>query len=340
MSEIVTADPTTLGRSSPEITAAALATAPTLRVRRLPTLVLVVVLALLPLVLPNAFYFDVAIRILANAVLAIALNLLIGYCGQISLGHAGFFGLGAYGSAILTTHFDWTAPTALLVAAALVGLLAWAIARVILRLKGHYLAMATLGLGIIVTIVLTNEARFTGGPDGMAVGDLTVFGLRLYGERAWYWVFAGLLVVAVVLAGNLVESPAGRALRALHGTEVAARVVGIDTASFKTRVFVLSAVVAAVMGSLSAHYLGFITPQVASFHKSVELVTMVVVGGMASIWGSVFGAALLSLLPELLARFEGFETIVFGLILVVTMIFLPRGIVPSLTGLLTRREGR
>jgi branched-chain amino acid transport system permease protein len=327
-----------LGRASAETTAAALATAPSFARRHAPTLVLVAVLAVLPLVLPNAFYFDVVIRIMANAVLAIALNLLIGYCGQISLGHAGFFGLGAYGSAILTTHYDWKAPVALVVSAAVVGVLAWIVARVILRLKGHYLAMATLGLGIIVTIVLTNEASLTGGPDGMSVGDLKVFGIRLYGERVWYPVFAGLLVVAILLAGNLVESPAGRALRALHGSEVAARVVGIDTASFKTRVFVLSAVVAAIMGSLTAHYLGFITPQVASFHKSVELVTMVVVGGMASIWGSVFGAALLSLLPELLARFEGFETVIFGLILVATMIFLPRGIVPSLLRLI-RREG-
>jgi branched-chain amino acid transport system permease protein len=327
-----------IGRTSAETTAAALATAPSLTARHLPTAALVVALAVLPLVLPNAFYFDVVIRILANAVLAIALNLLIGYCGQISLGHAGFFGLGAYGSAILTSHYDWAAPTALVVSAAAVGGLAFLVARVILRLKGHYLAMATLGLGVIVTIVLTNEASLTGGPDGMPVGDMSIFGLRLYGERVWYPVFAGLLVIAVVVAGNLVESPAGRALRALHGSEVAARVVGVDTASFKTRVFVLSAIVAAVMGSLTAHYLGFITPQVASFHKSVELVTMVVVGGMASIWGSVFGAALLSLLPEFLARFEGFETIVFGLILVVTMIFLPRGIVPSLVRLL-RREG-
>lgn len=328
-----------LGRSSPELVAAALATRPKFAQRHLPTLVLVAVLVLLPTVLPNAFYFDVVIRIAINATLAVALNLLVGYCGQISLGHAGFFGLGAYGSAVATTHFGLTAPTALLAAAIGVGLLAWLVARVILRLKGHYLAMATLGLGIIVTIVLTNEAALTGGPDGMPVDDFRILGFRLYGEKVWYWVFAGILVAAVVLAGNLVESPAGRALRALHGSEVAARVVGVDTASFKTRVFVLSAVAAAVMGSLTAHYLGFVTPQVASFHKSVELVTMVVVGGMASIWGSVFGAALLSLLPELLARFEGFETIAFGLILVVTMIFLPRGLVPSIVARLTRREG-
>ncbi len=307
--------------------------------RHLPTLVLMVVLALLPLALPNAWYYDVVIRIAVNATLAVGLNLLIGYCGQISLGHAGFFGLGAYGSAILTTHFGYGPATALLVSATVVGLLAFLVAGAILRLQGHYLAMATLGLGIIVSIVLTNEASLTGGPDGMSVGDFELFGRRISGEKTWYWVFSGLLVAAIVFAGNIVESPAGRALRALHGSEIAARVVGIDTASFKTRVFVLSAVATAIVGSLSAHYMGFITPGIAGFQKSVELVTMVVVGGMASIWGSVLGAALLSLLPEVLARFEGFETIAFGVILVTTMIFLPRGVVPSLVARLTKREG-
>ncbi|NLH82088.1 MAG: branched-chain amino acid ABC transporter permease [Phyllobacteriaceae bacterium] len=304
-----------------------------------PLALLVVGLVALPFVLPNAWYFDVVIRIAVNVVVAIGLNLLIGYTGQISLGHAGFFGLGAYGSAVLTSLWAWSPISALVATAVVVGLLAWLIARAILRLQGHYLAMATLGLGIIVTIVLTNESALTGGPDGMSVGDFAVFGVRIAGERSWYWVFAGLVVVAVVLASNIVASPAGRALRALHGSEIAARVVGIDTASFKTRVFVLSAVVTAVMGSLSAHYMGFITPGVAGFSKSVELVTMVVVGGMASVWGSVVGAALLTLLPDVLARFEGYETLAFGVILVATMIFLPRGIVPSLFSLLTKKEG-
>jgi branched-chain amino acid transport system permease protein len=307
------------------------------RSRHVATLGFTLALALLPLVLPNAWTFDVVIRIAANATLAIGLNLLIGYCGQISLGHAGFFGLGAYGSAILTSHFGLSPVVALAISALAVGLLAHLVAGAILRLQGHYLAMATLGLGIIVSIVLTSETGWTGGPDGMPVPDFEILGARVAGESRWYWIFAGLLVATIVFAGNIVDSPAGRALRALHGSEIAARVVGIDTAAFKTRVFVLSAVVTAILGSLTAHYMGFVTPGVASFHKSVELVTMVVVGGMASIWGSVVGAALLSLLPEVLAGVEGFETVAFGVILVVTMIFLPRGIVPSLAARLTAR---
>ena len=294
-------------------------------------------LVLLPLALPNAFYTDVVIRIAINAVLAIALNLLIGYTGQISLGHAGFFGLGAYGSAILTSNYALDAGLSLVLAALVASVIAWLVASAILRLKGHYLAMATLGVGIIVTIVLTNEAAWTGGPDGMPVGDFKLFGWAPSGERQWYWIFMALLIVVIALARNLIDSPAGRALQALHGSEVAARVVGVDTASFKTRVFVLSAAVAAAMGSLSAHYLGFITPGIAAFPHSIELVVMVVVGGMASIWGSVFGAIVMTLLPQALTKFEGWETVVFGLILVATMIFLPRGLVPSIAARFRRK---
>ncbi len=210
---------------------------------RAPTFAFAAALIVLPSILPNAYYFDVAIRMAINATLAIALNLLIGYTGLISLGHAAFFGLGAYGSAILVGEFGWPPGAALVVSAALVGALAYVVARVILRLEGHYLAMATLGLGVIASIALTNEVGLTGGPDGMSVPDFSILGLRVAGEKAWYWIFAAALVAAIVLAGNLVDSPAGRALRALHGSQTAARSVGVDASAFKTRVFVLSATV-------------------------------------------------------------------------------------------------
>ena len=135
---------------------------------------------------------------------------------------------------------------------------------------------------IIISIVLTTEDRLTGGPDGMAVPALSVFGWVLRGERTWYWVVAAALLLAVWLALNLIESPTGRALRALHGSEIAAQTLGVDSARFKLRVFVISAVFAAVAGALTAHYAGFITPAKSTFMHSVELVIMVVFGGMAS----------------------------------------------------------
>ena len=301
-----------------------------LRSRHGGLLVLALILAILPLLLPNAFYVDVAIRIALNAVVVIALNLLMGYTGQISLGHAGFYGIGAYASAALTTHFNWPPLAALVAGACATAILAWALARPILRLKGHTLAMATLGLGIIISIVINNEQRFTGGPDGMAVPGFEVFGKAVPGELSWYAVAALMLLAMTWLALNLIDSPVGRALQAIHGSEIAARVAGVDTTRFKVRVFVLSAVVASIAGSVSAHYVGFITPGMAGFFHSIELVTMVVVGGMASVFGSIIGAALLTVLPQLLQAFEGWEVVVFGVILMLTMIFLPRGLVPSI----------
>ncbi len=289
------------------------------------------ILVALPLILPNSYYYDIAIRMAINAVVALGLNLLIGFAGQVSLGHAGFFGIGAYATAILTTHFGWHPLQALLAGALGAAALAALLARPIFRLRGHYLAMATLGLGILIAMTLKNEAAYTGGPDGMAVAPMNVFGLQMDGERQWYWFFSANLLFSVWACRNLIDSPFGRALRALHGCEVAAQVAGVNVARYKAIIFVFSAFFASIMGSLTAHYIGFVTPNVGDFFYSIELVTMVVVGGMASVFGSVLGAALLTALPQALATFEGWETVAFGTILVLFMVFLPDGLVPSLS---------
>lgn len=299
---------------------------------------LALVVLLLPLALQNNYHYEVAILVGLNAIVCVGLNLLIGYAGQISLGHAGFFGLGAYGSAILTVRYGWPPFGAMLAATAGVALLAWVIGRPILRLRGHYLAMATLGMGIIISIVIVTEDRLTGGPDGMAVPALGLFGLALAGERLWYWMVGGTLLVAVWLALNLVDSPHGRALRALHGSEIGAEVTGIDSASHKVRVFVISAVYAAVAGSLTAHYAGFVTPAKVTFFHSIELVTMVVFGGMASTFGAVVGAALLTTLPQALTVFKEYEMVMFGAVMMLTMIFMPKGLVPTLAARFAARR--
>jgi len=297
---------------------------------------LAVIIALLPLALPNNYYYDVAIRIGMNAIIVVGLNLLIGYAGQISLGHAGFVGLGAYASAVLTARFGWPPLAAMLSGMAAVGTVAFVVARPILRLRGHYLAMATLGLGIIIYMVLGNETAWTGGNDGMGVQPFSLLGLTLANERSWYWATGAVLLGAIVLANNIVDSPVGRALRAVHGSETAAQVAGIDTVRYKVRVFVVSAVFASGVGSMMAHYSGFVSPQISSFFHSIELVTMVVVGGMSSTYGAVLGAAILTMLPQLLATFEGYEMIVFGLILMLTVIFLPRGLLPTIAARLRK----
>ncbi len=298
--------------------------------RYLPLGALAAGLLVLPWLLPNSFYLDLAIRMAINAIIVLGLNLLIGFAGQISLGHAGFLGLGAYASAVLPTHFGWPPLAAMLAGMALTGVLAALVARPIFRLKGHYLAMATLGLGIILNIVVRNEAQWTGGPDGMPVLPFEVAGLTLSRDWHWWWLVSALLLLSVWMAQNLMDSPFGRALRALHGSEVASRGVGVDVAGYKVAIFVLSAMFASLMGSITAHYVGFVTPNVADFFHSIELVTVVVIGGMASVYGSLLGAVLLTALPQLLATFEGWETVVFGAILMLCMIFLPKGLAPTL----------
>ena len=292
--------------------------------------IIMAVLLVLPFVLPNSFYVDLAIRMAINAVIVLGLNLLIGFAGQISLGHAGFLGIGAYASAILPTHLGWHPVLALLSGALAAGALAAVVARPIFKLKGHYLAMATLGLGIIINIVIRTEAQWTGGPDGMPVPSMSLAGFEISGDTHWYWITALLLSISVWASLNLIDSPFGRALRALHGSEIASKVVGVDVVRYKVAIFVLSAVFASIMGSVTAHYVGFVTPNLADFFHSIELVTMVVIGGMASVYGSVVGAVLLTALPQALASFEGWETVAFGTILMLCMIFLPKGLVPTL----------
>jgi branched-chain amino acid transport system permease protein len=292
--------------------------------------IVIAILLVLPFVLPNSFYLDLAVRMAINAVIVLGLNLLIGFAGQISLGHAGFLGIGAYASAVLPTHFGWHPLLAMAAGAVVTGLLAALVARPIFKLKGHYLAMATLGLGIIINIALRNEAQWTGGPDGMPVPAMGLLGFDLTTDKQWYWVVALLLSVSVWTSLNLINSPFGRALRALHGSEVASQVVGVDVVRYKVAIFVLSAVFASLMGSVTAHYVGFVSPNFADFFHSIELVTMVVIGGMASVYGSLVGAVLLTALPQALATFEGWETVVFGSILMGCMIFMPKGLVPTL----------
>ncbi len=304
---------------------------------RPPLLITLAICVLLPLISPNNFTLDIAIRAALAAIAAIGLNLLMGFAGQISIGHAAFVAIGSYGSGILCGKLNYPPLIALPTAATGAAIVAYIIAKPILRLKGYSVAMATLGLGIIVNITLVNEVSWTGGPDGMAVVPLSLGRFELTSVMDWYVVAVVLLLLSIVLSLNLYDSPAGRALRGLNSSEIAARAMGVNVAATKSQAFVVSAIFATVSGSLSAHYIGFITPTISSFSQSVELATMVVLGGMASTFGAVLGAVLLMVLPQLLGGLHDYEAIFFGLILMLTMMFLPRGLVPSLAVFLKAR---
>jgi branched-chain amino acid transport system permease protein len=299
--------------------------------------VLTGLIILIGLVLPSGYYFRVGALVCISALAVVGLNLLLGYAGQVSLGHAGFVGIGAYAVAVLPTHYNVPIPVALLAGAVFSCLLALSIGRPILRLKGHFLAVATLGFGVLIAMVITNEVRWTGGPDGMTVKRLEIWGERIRSPQAWYWIAGFTLVLGIAIAQNLLNSPTGRALRALHDSEVAARVAGVDIARMKETVFAISAVYASVAGSYLALLNGHITPDAAGFLHSVELVTMVVLGGMGSLIGSVVGAAVLVILPQVLTVFHEYEHLMLGCFIILIMIFLRDGIVPTLSRRITER---
>ena len=283
---------------------------------------------LLPFLLEGSFLMNVLVFIGIHTMLAVALNLLLGFAGQISLGHGAFFGLGAYLSGILTTQYSVNPWLAMGAAAVCVGLIAFVIGFPILKLKGHYLAMATLGFGIIVYILFNETVDWTGGPSGMpGIPNLTAGTLVFDSDQSNYYLVWIFTLLTMLLCINLSHSRIGRALRAIHDSEVAARVMGVNARLLKVQIFTVSAFISAVAGSLYAHTMTFIAPASFGFNFSVELVTMVIIGGLGSIYGSFLGAAILTLLPEFLRVFHDLDIVIYGLLLIVMTMFMPGGLI-------------
>lgn len=261
--------------------------------------------------------------------ITIGLSLLMGYAGQISLGHAAFYGIGAYTSGILTTKFGVNPWLCMLVGGLLASMVAVAVGAPSLKLKGHYLAMATLAFGIIINIVFREEVEWTGGPDGMInIPRLQLLGWTINSTTDFYYLVWMIVAGAFLFTANILQSPAGRALRAIHTSESAAGAMGINVSHYKIIVFVYSAALASLAGSLYAHYMNFINPSSFDLFFSIKLIIMIALGGMHSIWGAVIGTILIAFLSlEWLHFLEEFEILVYGAILLMVTIFLPNGLV-------------
>ncbi len=322
---------------------------------------LVVFIQLLTQWTDSAYYLTQLTMSAYYSIVVIGLCMVMGYAGQISLGHAGFFAIGGYFSAFLTTcnlmelqdntiialmdrlnllssgtslygeqllYFNpWVACILAIITAATI---AFAIGIPVLKLKGHYLAMATLGFGIIIyRIVLA--VPFLGEADGLSgvpgfdiLPGITVSGD--FGARTSNYYIAWILVIlGMILLISLINSRVGRGLRAIHGSEEAARAMGINTARYKLNAFVISAVFAAVAGVLLTHYNGGIGPSEAGIMKSVRYVALVAAGGMASLWGALIMSVVLNFM-SLRGMFGAYDDAVFGIILILIMLFAPEGV--------------
>ncbi len=304
-----------------------------LRIRKLPIAIFGFLVILFPQVAGRipaiANYSDIMVFAAIYCFITIGLSILMGYAGQISLGHAAFFGIGAYVSAILTTQYGLNPWGCMLIGMAIAALVALLVGAPSLKLRGHYLAMATLAFGIIVFIIFNEEIDWTGGPDGMGeIPGLSLFGFELDTVERYYYLVWLFVFAALIFTINIIQSQTGRALRAIHGSETAANAMGVNITKLKIIVFIYSAILASLAGSFYAHYMNFINPSTFDLFFSIKLIIMIALGGMHEIWGAVIGAILITFLSfEWLHYFEEFEIIVYGAILLLVTIFLPHGLV-------------
>ena len=303
--------------------------------------ILAVIIMVIPVFVESKYYFIVLNVIGLNTIVVVGLNLLIGFAGQISLGHAAFYGLGSYFSGTLTVNYGFPLWPAMLSGMLATGAIAYLIGYPSLKLRGHYLVMATLGFGIIINILMGELEQFTGGHDGlMGIPPLAIGGLAFDNDLKNFYLIWSFVFLFMLLARNLINSRVGRALRAIKGSEVAANSLGVNTADYKVKVFVLSAMFASISGSLYAHYITFISPSSYDFYYSIQVVTMVIVGGMGSLWGSLFGAGILTFISEALHIAKQYHVIAYGIFLCLVLVFLPEGILVGIHHFFSKRKTR
>ncbi|MDQ3576495.1 MAG: branched-chain amino acid ABC transporter ATP-binding protein/permease [Actinomycetota bacterium] len=310
-------------------------------------LLLLLVLLVGPLLVPVSVT-GAAVYAVIYGLAAIGLSLLMGLAGQVSLGHAAFFAVGAYTQAILVTRHEVYGPLAAISAVVLAMLMGLLVGLPLLRLRGHYLALATLGLGIIVTVIAI-ETPYLGATSGIFGIPKPDFGGRVYDSPDEYlWLLTPVLVLGVILARNLVDSRIGRALGAVNDSEVAAETLGVDTFRLRLKVFVLSAGYAGLAGVFFAHWLAVVNPNSANFTLSVEFLLISVLGGLGTVWGAVVGGFAVEFLDEGLRDFipvivpgatGEVQLIGFGVILTLVMIFLPGGLHQAFRSLAGLRAG-
>ena len=307
------------------------------------TIILMVLLPLCALLATNSFYKSVLVSSMINSIAAIGLCLMLGFAGEISVGQAAFYGLGAYVTAYLTNHFGFEPILAIAVGSATAMAVGWGISRPLSRLHEHYLAMATLAFGIIMYIVFSNARPLTGGLDpGTSVGKFAILGFDLSSMDRYFWVVWAALGFAALIAGNVAATQVGRSLLAVKMSAPAAASVGIDVVRAKAFVFAIGAFLTGLSGGLYAYFARSFNASTFSIGYSIELLMMVVLGSLTRVSGAIVGAFIITILPIVFEHFDDYKTLDFGITMVLIMKFMPSGLVEgvfSLAGRLLRGKG-
>ena len=292
--------------------------------------------ALIPLGVQGGYYLLVLNIIAINGLVVLGLNLLIGFAGQISLGHAAFFGMGAYLSAILTATYNAPPWPTLVLVMVFTAAVAYGLGIPTLRLEGHYLVMATLGFNIIVYILMVQMEFWTGGPSGFSgIPPLRLGHFAIQNDLHFYWLIWSFFLATFMLSLNLADSRIGRALRAIHENELIANSMGVNTERYKVLIFAISAAYASLAGSFYAHYLGSVNPETFNLFKTVHVYIYAILGGIQfPLLGPIVGSLVMVFFPEFIRMTQELESIITGGLLLLLIIFLPTGIL-SLPGLRT-----
>jgi branched-chain amino acid transport system permease protein len=268
---------------------------------------------LFPIVFPDSYWITVLIYAGIYGLIVVGYDLLLGYCGQISLGHNAMFAIGAYATAIATAWLEWSPLFGIAGGICITCLIAYVVGIPTLRLRGYYLAIATMGFAFIVESIIRME---------------------YLGDRSYYYLVWGTVLLVVIISLRIGETALGKRMKAVHTDEEAASCMGINIAKTKIQAFVFSAAVAAVAGSLYAHYAAIISPNSFNIMVSVKLLLMLFLGGAGSIYGGLIGSLILFALPEFLEHLERLELALEGLVFMLILIFLPSGIVGGLSKIL------
>lgn len=298
---------------------------------RVAILALIVVIGGVPL-LGNAAAESILSLIGIYVIVTVGLNLLVGFAGKISFGHTAFMTLGAYASGILTTTYGWPPLAALIAGTIGTGAIAWVIGMQVLRLRGHYLAMVTLALGIVVFSVSTRWTEVTGGLTGIVgLPNFSIAGYSFDTKLQMYYLIWFVAIVLFLLSFRIVYSRFGRSVRALGADEVAASAVGVPVVRRRNQIFVLSAMYASIAGSLYAHYLNYANATFFDFTMTVHLIAILVVGGIGMLWGPILGSIVLVGVSQNLGSYGDYSLLIFGLLYGAALLIMPRGIAGELS---------
>jgi branched-chain amino acid transport system permease protein len=290
-------------------------------------LIYLAILVTLPFLWNDSHFHHLMVLAGINAILALGLSLFLGYTGQISLGHAAFFGVGAYTTALLTTRQGFPSLLAFFTSAAVAASLAYVIGRPILKLKGYFLALATLGFGEIFLVMVRETPELTGGVVGISgIPWFSCAGVTFDTYLKQYYLIWGVLIGLVLFSKNIVRSRVGRAFLAVSASEDAASTVGIPLVQIKLRAFVISAAFAGFAGSLFASVMATASPESFSLNLSILIVMMVILGGVGNLYGPIVGAILLTGLTDVLAGYQEYSLPLYGVIFILLLIFFPEGI--------------